>query len=143
MARTAPAEHETQAPDSRPSLQPAARRLRAKVSMTRDGNIVVEVVQPRGESQPLIPSLQRHRCQIPTCHRWAYAGSLAGQRSLGLTVGAYCGTCVEDLILRCLELHNRLPRAGTEFYCRLCGSIRDVSDRTPDDRDGRQRLLCK
>src|SRR5690242_3403434 len=78
-----------------------ARRLRGRIALKRDGNIHVAIEQPKGEVQPLIPSLQRHRCKMPSCVRWAYAGSLASERSLGLEVGAYCGTCVEDLILRC------------------------------------------
>jgi hypothetical protein len=113
MGRAGTAERERRAPDS--PTPAAGRRLRARVTLTRDGNIHVEVVQPKGEAQPLIPSLQRHRCQIPTCLRWAYAGSLAGERSLGLAVGAYCGTCLEELILRCLEQHTgcRRPASST------------------------------
>src|SRR5439155_26047197 len=87
----------------RPEPSPRGRRLRGRVTLTRDGNIHVEIEQPKGEAQPLIPSVQRHRCQMPTCLRWCYVGGLGGSRTLGLAADVYCGNCIETLVLRCLE----------------------------------------
>lgn len=144
----------TPAPSRRsepPRSAPRGRRLLGKITLTRDGNIHVEIEQPKGEAEPLIPSIQRHRCRMPTCSKWTYAGALGGARTLGLAENVFCGSCLDVLVLQCLQAHRRLPGhdeahrrlpGRDEFYCRICARIRDASERTPADADGRQRLYC-
>jgi hypothetical protein len=61
-------------------------------------------------------------------------------RDSRLGFSSYCSPCVRELVARCLEANGRLPSAGSgQWFCRTCSRIRDVSEQSPLDHDGRRR----